>query len=273
MSMRLEGKRALVIGGGQSGEGEPVGIGRATAIQFAREGAIVTIADANLESAEGTAAIIRGEGGTAFTREADIRSEVAVEALAAAAAKSMGGIDILQNNVGAAAYEGVPDKDMLELDVDTFTGIIDLNLKGMWLTCKHVVPIMRAQGHGVITNISSISSVMGGRYDDYAAYRISKGGVNVLTNILAMQNGRYGIRANALLVGPIETAGSHINNDLRGLDRNERRKSMIAGAPLDQRPGSGWDVAFASVFLGSDEASFITGANLPVDGGLSARVR
>jgi NAD(P)-dependent dehydrogenase (short-subunit alcohol dehydrogenase family) len=272
----LEGRRALVVGGGQKPEGEPVGIGRAVALTYAREGAQVVIGDIDEKSAAATVRMIEEEGGRAWAVAADIRSEPDTARLADQAVSLMGGLNALHNNVGVIQVGPHRDAPMVDLTEDAWRAMIDTNLKGMWLTCKHVLPIMSAAGYGSIVNVSSIASVVGGKYELYSAYRMSKAGVNALTNLVAMEGAAKGVRANALLVGAIDTAASGSSDvDLYGgedVSLEVRRQASVRDIPLGRR-GTGWDVARASAFLASDAANYITGAYLPVDGGQSARVR
>ena len=148
---------------------------------------------------------------------------------------------------------------------------MDINLKGLFLTCKHVLPIMRAQRNGVIVNISSTASVC--FRPRTLAYKIAKAGINALTQNLALENAPYGVRVNAILPGLMDTPmaiESRVQD--QGVNRDALRQERAAQVPLEQKMGSAWDVAAAAVFLASDEAKYITGVLLPVDGGLSARV-
>ncbi|MGH6957580.1 MAG: SDR family NAD(P)-dependent oxidoreductase [Caulobacteraceae bacterium] len=266
MAGRLAGKTAVVVGAGQT-PGETIGNGRAVSILFAREGASVLCVDRNLASAEETVATITKEGGSASAYEADIAKEDACRALAAEAKKRLGRIDILHNNVGI----GRGDSSVTQLAEDAFDRIIDVNLKGMWLTIKHVLPIMREQeGGGAIVNISSLAAVAA---SNLVAYGLSKAGVNKLTHITAAANTRYMIRCNAIMPGlmdtPMAVAGTAAS---RGRDVGEVRAQRDAQVPLGRKMGTAWDVAYAALFLASDEAKFITGAVLPVDGGMAAGV-
>ena len=265
MAGRLAGKTAVVVGAGQT-PGATVGNGRATAIVFAREGARVLVVDRDAASAEETRALIADEGGQAEVHVADIATEDECLGLAEAAADRLGRIDILHNNVGVAAGDGGPTS----LTEEGWDRIVDVNVKAMWLTCKHVVPIMRQQRSGAIVNISSVAAIAAA--GSLTAYKVSKAGVNALTQSLALTNARFGIRVNAIMPGLIDTPMA-VDAAARAMGR--AREEVAAGragqVPLGHQ-GSGWDVAHAALFLASDEAAFITGVVLPVDGGQSAQV-
>lgn len=263
--MRLRDKVAIVIGAGQT-PGETIGNGRATAILFAREGAKVLLVDCHLESALETEEMIKDEGGVCSSFKADITSEPDCEAITDTCVERYGRIDILHNNVGKS--EG--DRELSILPQENWREIIDLNLKGMYLTCKYTLPIMRGQGKGVITNISSIASICSW---ETLAYKTSKAAVNALTHHLAMTNAKYGIRCNAILPGLMDTPMA-IERRAREqkVDKSKIREARNALVPLGCKMGTAWDVAYAALFLASDEAKFITGVNLPVDGGQSARI-
>jgi NAD(P)-dependent dehydrogenase (short-subunit alcohol dehydrogenase family) len=263
--VRLEGKTAIVVGAGQT-PGETIGNGRATAVLFAREGAKLLLVDRNLASAEETQAMIAKEGGTATAYEADVTREVDCEALVSACLDAFGRIDVLHNNVGIAAGDAGPTR----LKEENWQRILDVNLTSVYLTCKHVLPVMREQGSGAIINISSIAAVCS---VGMLAYKTSKAGVNALTHSLALGNARYGIRVNAIMPGLMNTpmAIEQIS-EIRGIDRERLIQERDAQVPLGAKMGTAWDIAHAALFLASDEAKFITGVILPVDGGQSARI-
>jgi NAD(P)-dependent dehydrogenase (short-subunit alcohol dehydrogenase family) len=264
---RLAGKTAVVVGAGQTA-GATIGNGRATAILFAREGARVLLVDRDPDSVEETLDLIEREvPGVASTFVADIVDEDACRAVAAHALERLDGrIDVLHNNVGIGAGDGGPTS----LDAHAWDRIMDTNLKAMWLTCKHVVPAMRERHAGAIVNISSIAAVAG--VGNLTAYKISKAGVNALTQGLAVTNARFGIRVNAIMPGLIDTP--------MAVDATARARSVAREVVADARArtvplghqGSAWDIAAAALFLASDDAAFITGIVLPVDGGQSAQV-
>ena len=195
--MRLRDRVAIVVGAGQT-PGETIGNGRATAILFAREGARVLLVDRRLESVQETQAMIKEEGGEATLVEADITRDEDCAALADACIEAYGRIDVLHNNVGI----GTGDAGPTHLTEQVWQQIFDVNLKGMFLTCKHVLPVMREQRAGSIVNISSIAAICS---VGMLAYKTSKAGVNALTHSLALGNARYGIRVNAIMPGLMNT--------------------------------------------------------------------
>ena len=262
---RLDGKSAVVVGAGQT-PGSTIGNGRAAAILFAREGAQVLCVDRDLASAQETVKIITGEGGRAVAFCADITREADCEALVAAAKARMGRLDILHNNVGI----GHGDGPVHRLEEAAWERIMAVNLKGMWLTIKHALPVMREQAAGgAIVNISSLAAIAPA---NIIAYEISKAGVNKLTTSTAALNARHNIRCNAIMPGLIDTP-MPIENiaRARGESVDAVRATRNARVPLRGAMGTAWDVAYAALFLASDEAKFITGVILPVDGGMSVR--
>jgi NAD(P)-dependent dehydrogenase (short-subunit alcohol dehydrogenase family) len=264
--MRLDGKVGIVVGAGQS-PGQTIGTGRAAAILFAREGASVLVVDRELESARETVRMIADAGGIAECVRADWTSAADCEAIAAACVEAWGRIDFLQNNVGI----GAGDSDPRTLTQEAFDRILAVNLKGCLLSCQAVVPVMREQRSGSIVNISSIAALAAAVR--LTAYKISKAGINALSQSLAVDNAAHGIRVNAIMPGLLDTPmavdarAAHL-----GIPREQIVAQRDAMVPLRARMGTGWDVAYASLFLHSDEAGFITGAVLPVDGGQLARV-
>jgi len=263
--MRLKGKTAIVSGAGQT-PGTTIGNGRAMAILFAREGADVLCVDRDGARAEETVAMIAQEGGRAASLEANIVKSGAADAIIAAAKARFGHINILVNNVGIGGGDGPAHK----VEEAAFDRIMNVNLKGTWLLTKAVIPVMREQGNGAIVNISSLASIGGG---NQAAYEISKAAVNRLTTSVAQANARHGIRCNAVLPGlmdtPMAVAGIA---QASGQDQEAVRQARNARVPLGGKMGSAWDTANAALFLASDEAGFITGVLLPVDGGMSVRI-
>ncbi|MBW2374124.1 MAG: SDR family oxidoreductase, partial [Deltaproteobacteria bacterium] len=197
MSGRLEGKVAVVVGAGQT-PGDTIGNGRATAILFAREGARVLAVDCRLDSAQETVTLIRDEGGEAEAFAADATRESDCEAFLADAVKRWGRVDVLHNNVGIGGGDSGP----AHLSEEAWDRILEVNLKSVILPCKHVLPIMRAQGSGAIINISSIAAVCA---TPIVAYKASKAGINAYTQSLAVGNAKHGIRANVIMPGLMNT--------------------------------------------------------------------
>jgi NAD(P)-dependent dehydrogenase (short-subunit alcohol dehydrogenase family) len=264
--MRLKDRVAIVVGAGQS-PGEGVGNGRATALTFAREGAKVLCVDHNLKSAEETVALIGQNQGTAVAFRADVTKEAELEAMVADAHARWGRIDILHNNVGVSISGG--DAELLEITEEAYDRCMAINLKSVILACKHVIPIMREQKSGAIVNISSMAAIT--TYP-YVAYKASKSAMIAFTEQLAYQNAKYGIRANVILPGLMNTP---MAVDTRAREFKKTRAQVEAErdakVPLRGKMGTGWDVANAALFLASDEANFITGVTLPVDGGASVQ--
>ena len=263
MAERVAGKVAVLFGGGQT-PGETIGNGRATAILLAREGASVIVVDRDRASAEETAAMIGNEGGAAEALAADITREADVAAAIQRTLTDHGRIDILHNNVGASLALG--DATATELEADAFDRLYQVNLRGMWLACKHALPAMQKQGSGSIVNISSMAAW---EAYPYVGYKTTKAGVIALTQNIAMANARYGVRANVILPGLMNTPMAIEARVAAGTPRDEVIAGRNARVPLGRKMGSAWDVAYASLFLHSEEAKFITGVSLPVDGGAS----
>ncbi len=261
---RLENKVAIVVGGGQT-PGATIGNGRATALRFAQEGASVLVVDKRMDSAEETVAKIEAEGGRASAFAADVTIEAQCEALVSACVERYERIDVLHNNVGIGTGDGGPTK----MRVEVWDKIFDTNLKSIMMICKHALPILRGQGSGAITNISSIAAVCS---VGIVAYKTSKAALNAFTQSLATGNARYGIRANVIMPGLMNTPMAIEGNVAAGQDREELIARRNASVPLGGQMGTAWDVANAALFLASDEAKFITGVCLPVDGGQSAKI-
>lgn len=265
MSGRLEGKVAVVVGAGQT-PGDEIGNGRATALLFAREGARVIAVDRRGESARETVAMIEREGFEAEAYEADATHEPDCRALVEHCTRRFERIDVLHNNVGIGGADAGP----AHIEEAVWDRILAVNLKSAVLPIKHVLPVMRAQQSGVITNVSSVAAVCS---TGIVAYKTSKAGLNAYTQSLAIGNAKYGIRANVIMPGLMNTpmAIEGISQGL-GIDKQMLIEQRNAQVPLRARMGTAWDVAHAALFLASDEAGFITGVALPVDGGQSARV-
>tara|TARA_B100000530_G_scaffold296630_1_gene215538 strand:+ start:1069 stop:1872 length:804 start_codon:yes stop_codon:yes gene_type:complete len=264
MAGRVEGKVAVLIGGGQTA-GETVGNGRATALVLAREGARVFVVDRDLESADETAKMIKEQGGVASSCQADVTSEEQVEIAIKSCVEQFGRLDILHNNVGASV--ALKDGSATELETDAFDQIYAVNLRGMWLPSKHALPVMREQNNGSIINISSMA-VFSGSYP-FVGYKTTKAAIIALTENIASANAEYSIRANTVLPGLINTPMAIEARVTAGADRGELVAQRDGQVPLGRKMGTGWDIANASLFLHSDEAQFITGIALRVDGGRS----
>ena len=259
---RLHGRVAIVVGGGQT-EGETIGNGRATAILLGRAGATVAVADRRLDSAEETAAMIQAEGGKSVAARVDVTSDEDHAALVAQLADDYGRIDILHNNVGVSIAGG--DADALELEPDDFDRLWQINVKGMWLAARHTIPVMRTGGSGSIVNISSMA--VRHAYP-LVGYKTTKTAILGLTENLAITNAAHAIRVNTILPGLMNTPMAIENR----VNETTSREEVIAGrdrrVPLRRQMGTAWDVANAALFLHSDEARFITGTHLEVDGGM-----
>lgn len=267
MEKLLVGRIAIVVGGGQT-TGQTTGNGRATAISFAREGATVVVADRQWESAQETVALIHAEGGQAWAVAVDITQEEDIRQMVAAVVERHNRIDVLHNNVGIAASGG--DKPIDCITQEAFDLLYAVNLRGMAMTCKHVLAVMDKQESGNIINVASIAGVA--MYPN-VAYKATKMGVLGLTQHIAMAYAAKGIRANAILPGLIDTPMAiETRVKLTGKPREQIIAERDAQVPLRGHMGTAWDVANAAVFLASDRAAFITGVNLPVDGGALARV-
>jgi NAD(P)-dependent dehydrogenase (short-subunit alcohol dehydrogenase family) len=265
--MRLADKIAIIVGAGQS-PGEGMGNGRATALRFAREGAKILAVDRSLASATETAQLVAGEGGDCVAFEADVIKEQTLAEAIAAAQKRWGRVDILHNNVGVSIAGG--DASPLEITEEAFDRVCAINLRGTVMACKHVLPIMRQQRSGVIINISSVAA-----WENYplVAYKATKAAMIAFTQQLAIQNAEFGIRANVILPGLMDTPMAvDTRARARGVSRAQVAAERDAKVPLRHRMGTAWDVANAALFLASDEAAFITGVALPVDGGALVRI-
>jgi NAD(P)-dependent dehydrogenase (short-subunit alcohol dehydrogenase family) len=262
MANRLRNKVALVFGAGSSGPGW--GNGKATAVAYAREGALVVAVDRHRAAAEETCGLIAAEGGVCLAVSADVTSSEQVANASRQCVEKLGRIDILHNNVGIVELGGPVDTTEASWD-----RVMAVNAKGLFLTCKHVLPVMLEQRSGVILNISSIAGI---RYTgtNYIAYAASKGAVNQFTQALALQYAGHGIRVNAILPGLMNTPliVEGLGSQYGGVEEMIRARDALC--PM-KKMGDAWDVAHAAVFLASDEAKYITGALLPVDGGLTCK--
>jgi NAD(P)-dependent dehydrogenase (short-subunit alcohol dehydrogenase family) len=262
---RLAGKVAVIVGAGQTA-GDTIGNGRATAVTFAREGASLVLVDRDRESLAETAAMAAAHGGAVTQVVDDVAADDAPARIVQAALDAHGRVDILHNNVGIGAGDGPPHR----LDDDVYDRIMDVNLRAMWRTCRAAVPVMRSGGGGAIVNISSLAAIAAA--GNLTAYKISKAGVNALTQNLALTNAKHNIRVNAIMPGFIDTPMA-VDAAARalGTDRTTVADARASVVPLG-RQGTAWDVANAALYLASDDAAFVTGILLPVDGGQSARV-
>lgn len=264
---RLEGRCAMVFGAGAANEtdkgwsvGQPTGsgwgVGKATAVVYARHGAIVNCVDKNIEAAEATARLIREEGGQAVAMSCDVTKASEVKDVVDAHVRKFDRIDILHNNIGILELGGP-----VECSEINFDKVMAVNVKSVFLTSKFVLPIMQEQNRGSIVNVSSIASV---RYTvPWIAYNASKGAVNALTMGIAAQYAPLGIRCNAIAPGLLSTPMVYATYEGDFADVMRARDKVV---PMGWQ-GEGWDVGEASVFLASDEARFITGHVLMLDGG------
>lgn len=255
---RVAGRVALVFGGGSVGPGW--GNGKAAAMVYAREGACVAVVDIRREAAQETRDQLRAQGAECEAYAADVTDSEAVARVVQAVHARFGAIDILHNNVGITRMGSVVD-----MDESTWRQVIDTNLTGVFLTCKHVVPVMLAQGRGAIVNISSLASQQINNYP-YMPYYAAKAGLNHFTRALAVQYAARGIRANAVLPGVIDTPLIHQQIAGQFASTEEMVRTRNAASPMG-RMGQAWDVAYTALFLASDEARYVTGVCIPVDGG------
>ena len=257
---RMNGKVALVVGGGSILPGW--GNGKAAAVLYAVEGAKVCVVDGRKEAAQDTVDIIEKAGGTAFAATGDATDEKDVAKFVKACMKKWGRIDVLHNNVGYATMGGP-----IELDQAAWQRSFDLNVTGCFLTCKHVLPHMLARKKGAIVNVSSVAAIRYTGYP-YSAYYAAKAAVNNFTMGLALQYARDGIRVNAIMPGLMNTPLIFQQISGQYATPEEMVAARDAACPSGKM-GTAWDIAHAALFLASDEAGYITGVVLPVDGGLS----
>lgn len=231
---------------------------------FAREGARVLAAERDADSVAETVAFVAAEGGEAAPFTADIRRERDYAATVPVALEGWGSIDVLHNNVGTG------DGDAQHLGGEAWDRIFEVDLRGMWPMCRHAGPTMRDRGGGAIVNVSSIAAACA---SSLLACKVSQAGVNARTHQLAMDDARHGVRVDAVMPGLIDTPMAVDGIAVAfGIDREEMRASRDRLVPLGRRRGTAWDVAHAALFLASDEAGFITGAVLPVDGRQGGRI-
>jgi NAD(P)-dependent dehydrogenase (short-subunit alcohol dehydrogenase family) len=262
--LRLKNKVAMVIGAGSIGPGW--GNGKATAVQFAREGAIVVAVDINESAAKETADIITAEGGKVQVFTADVSDSTAVERTIANCTRQFGRIDVLHHNVGIVRLGGP-----VELSAEDWQLSLQTNITSFFLTCKFVIPVMLAQGKGVITSVGSIAGI---RWSGvaYIAYSATKAAIAQMTRCVALQYAGKGIRANCILPGLMDTPMIYpeLPVPMAGGDAGKMVQIRERQCPTGKM-GDAWDVAHAAVFLASDEAQYITGTELVVDGGLTAK--
>ena len=262
---RMDGKVVLVLGAGSSGHGADESAwsnGAAAAAVYAREGGRIVAADLVAEAAEATRALIAGEGGEALALTVDVTKSDDLAAAVERALAAYGRIDVLHNNVGVTIMGGP-----LEVTEESWKNGLDLNLTSAFLACKHVLPVMLRQEKGAIVNISSAAAVTINEYP-YASYYASKAGLNHFTRAMALQYAANGIRVNAVMPGVMDTpliyrqiSGQYASVDEMVAARNAKSPTGRMGEP--------WDVAYASLFLASDEAKYVNGVCLAVDGGLT----
>jgi NAD(P)-dependent dehydrogenase (short-subunit alcohol dehydrogenase family) len=265
MTDRLKDKVALVSGAGAIGPGW--GNGKATAVLFAREGAKVACLDVNRDAAEETAGIIRAEGGEALVVQADVSRAADVDRAVEAVLGRFGRIDVLHNNVGIARLTPIE-----EIGEEEWDRVLAINLKSLMLTCRRVLPAMVRQGKGAIVNISSIAGIRDSGVP-YITYSTSKGAILAFTRTLALQYAKKGIRANCVLPGLMNTPLIHAGLQSaysKAADSAEMVKRRDAQCPMGHM-GDAWDVAYAALYLASDEAKYVTAAELVVDGGITAK--
>jgi NAD(P)-dependent dehydrogenase (short-subunit alcohol dehydrogenase family) len=273
MNGRLAGKVALVMGAGsvgdipaQDGSIAGWGNGKAAAVLYAREGAKVYAVDIRQEAVQDTKAIIDREGGVCLPDQSDATKSDQVKAVTDGCLAAFGRIDILHNNVGGSSPGGP-----VEMSEEAWDANIDLNLKSAFLTCKHVLPVMERQGYGVIINISSLSGLRCGVGRHMVSYHASKAGLIQFTRSVAIQYAKKGIRANCVVPGMMETplVINRVAPQFGGGDVQGTIERRHAACPTGKM-GDAWDVAYAALFLASDEAKYVTATHIVVDGGLSA---
>jgi NAD(P)-dependent dehydrogenase (short-subunit alcohol dehydrogenase family) len=264
VTKRLENKIAIVAGAGSVGPGW--GNGRAIAVRFAEEGAKVFAADRDLDRLAETVARAEKAGGTIRTHACDVTDGKSVAAMVQACMQAWGRIDVLVNNVGGSAAGGP-----VEMSEEVWDAQVDHNLKSVFLACKHVLPVMERQGSGAIVNIASTSGL---RWTGSAqvAYAATKAGVIQLSRVIAVQYAAKGIRANSIVPGQLHTpmvearlAKQRSGGDVEALLAQRKKRIPLA------IEGDGRDTANAALFLASDEARFVTGTEIVVDGGMTAR--
>ena len=248
----LQGKAAIVTGAGAAGDG--IGNGRAAAILLARAGARVLVVDLQRDLAQRTAELIEQEGGVALAHDADVTDETQCRTMVEVALAEFGRLDLLDNNVGIASKGSV-----VEENADTWRRVMQVNVESMFLASKHAIPAMlRTAGAGAIVNVASIAAL---RPRGMTSYSTSKGAVIALTSAMAVDHGPQGIRVNCVAPGPVYTPMVSVSG-MSQEARERRRQASVLGIE-----GTGWDVGYAVRFLLSEQARYITGQTLVVDGG------
>ena len=264
MAGRLQDRIALVTGAGSVGPGW--GNGRAVCVRFAEEGAKIFALDRDLEATAETVERVKAAGGVIEVMQCDVTDSTSIKAAADACVARFGRIDILVNNVGGSAAGGP-----VEMSEDVWDAQIDLNLKTVFLGCKHVIPVMAAQGGGAIVNIASASGI---RWSGAAqiGYAASKAGVIQFSRVTAVQYAPQRIRVNTVIPGQLHTpmVEARLAKQRAGGDVAALLQSRVDRIPLGFM-GDGRDTAYAALYLASDEARFVTGAEILVDGGMTAR--
>ncbi len=251
--MRLQDKVALITGAGS-------GIGRESALLFAQEGAAVVVVDVNVAGGEETVARVQAQGGRATFVRADVSKDADCQAMVAVAEEEFGGLHVLFNNAGIMH---AADDDAVNTEEAIWDLTMNINLKGVFLGCKHGIPALRRSGGGSIINVASFVALLGAATPQLA-YTASKGGVLSMTRELAIIHARENIRANAICPGPLRTELL-----MKVLNTDEKRQRRLVHIPVG-RFGEAVEIAQAALFLASDESSFVTGSTFTVDGGITA---
>jgi NAD(P)-dependent dehydrogenase (short-subunit alcohol dehydrogenase family) len=258
---RFDGRGVVVVGGGQS-QGASIGNGRAASVLFAREGAAVLVVDRDDAAAHDTVEEIRREGGSAFAHQLDVRDLDGWDLSAAVARDCLGSIEVVVYNVGV-----VLTTPTVKSTADEWQSGFDINLRGAWRAAQTFLPLMQERGSGSIVNISSIAALTGGAGS--TLYGLTKHALNALTRGLALASAPYGVRVNAIAPGMIDTPiGVDRVAAALSIDRTEIAAQRAAMVPM-RRQGTAWDVAKLAAFLASDDANYITGTVIPLDGGIS----